>query len=129
MTLLPALPNRWRDEADTLEHHGCEREADQLRQRAREVEQAWEKFWNAELTLGQAAQESGYAETTLREMVGDGRIPDLRPAGSQGRIRIRRRDLPVKPPRPARGRSPERAVVEAGDTDPAVEELARTAIL
>jgi len=52
-----------------------------------------------ELTLGEAAQRSGYSEDHLCRLIRTGRIPDLR-ASRRGPIRIRARDLPLKPSRP-----------------------------
>lgn len=52
---------------------------------------------NQLLTIRQAAAITGHATETLREMVRDGRLPDSRPDGSQGEIRIARKYLPRKP--------------------------------
>jgi len=49
-----------------------------------------------ELTLAEAARRSGYSEDHLCRLVRTGRIPDLRPI-HRGPIRIRARDLPIKP--------------------------------
>lgn len=127
MLPLPKLPGRWREDAEVLERHGCVEEAERLRTKAREVERAWDAYWNEELPVEEAAAESGYDTTTLRQMVRDGRVPDLRPPGSQGRIRIRRRDLPMKPPHPVRGRGQDRAGVSLPDTASPAEKLARRA--
>src|ERR1700691_4062667 len=48
------------------------------------------------LSLSQAAMYAGYSMEHLARLVRDGTIQDLRPRGTR-RIRIRRRDLPIKP--------------------------------
>lgn len=123
----PELPDELREDADTLEQHGCVREADQLRRIARQVEIAWRAYWDEPLPVDQAAEESGYAVATLRQMVHDGRIPDLRPPDSQGRIRIRRRDLPIKPPNAARGQRPSRTAIPVPEDASTAERLAAKA--
>jgi len=72
--------------------------------RARALEWAADQFEHALraerddlLTLAEAATITGYHPDSLARMVRDGQIPDLRPPGSQGIIRIRRGDLPIKP--------------------------------
>ena len=49
------------------------------------------------LTLGAAAQESGYNPDHLGRLVREGKIPDRRPPGHRGRVLIRRGDLPRRP--------------------------------
>lgn len=127
MDALAELAAEWREEAEVLERHGCERAADQLRQRARDVERRVRDYWNEGLTVEEAAEESGYRRSTLREMVRDGRIPDLRPDGSQATIRVRRADLPKKPPAPARGRAPRRPRAAPQREQSAAERLAERA--
>lgn len=65
---------------------------------AREMEAAAREHWNEELTVSEAAEWSGYHEDTIREAVREGRIPDSRPPGSQGRIRVKRKHLRRKAP-------------------------------
>ena len=57
------------------------------------AQRAWER---QEMTIAEAAEWSRYSEDHLRELVRDGRLPDQRPPGSQGRIQVRRCDLPLK---------------------------------
>ncbi len=64
---------------------------------ARQVESALQEKGDQLLSLREAAAVSGYAEDHLARMVRQGKIPDLRPPGYQGRIVIRLRDLPIKP--------------------------------
>lgn len=97
MDALTTLAARWHDEADVLERHGHERSAAQLHRRAEELETAWRRWWAEELTIAEAAEWTGYSQERLRELVREGTIPDNRPRGSQGEIRVRRCDLPRKP--------------------------------
>ncbi len=47
--------------------------------------------------LPEAARISGYVEGHLARLVRRGQIPDMRPPGSRGRIKVRVGDLPTKP--------------------------------
>jgi len=49
--------------------------------------------------LPEAAKISGYCEGHLARLVRKGDIPDMRPKGSHGRIKVRVGDLPTKPGR------------------------------
>ena len=49
--------------------------------------------------LPEAARISGYVEGHLARLVRKGQIPDMRPPGSRGRIKVRVADLPTKPGR------------------------------
>ena len=49
--------------------------------------------------LPEAARISGYCEGHLARLVRRGQIPDMRPPGSRGRIKVRVADLPTKPGR------------------------------
>ena len=46
--------------------------------------------------LPEAARISGYVEGHLARLVRKGQIPDMRPSGSRGRIKVRVADLPTK---------------------------------
>ena len=84
-------------EAGLLSGYGCHELASACARHAEELEAAWQEWQGEELTIAQASNESGYSAERLREMVRDGRLPDLRPEGSQGPIRIRRCDMPRRP--------------------------------
>lgn len=86
-----------RSEADLLRRRGLEREARLTESIVEEVQAALREWHHQELTVAEAAVESGYSEKSLRRMVRDGKIPDSRPSGSEGRIQIQRRHLPRKP--------------------------------
>ena len=97
-----ALAAGWLEEADRYAADGAMVRAEKLLQRvACELTAAWQDWQTEQLDTSQAATESGYSEARLRELVREGAIPDSRPPGSQGPIRIRRCDLPRKPGAPA----------------------------
>ncbi len=98
------LATAWREEATLLRRRGAGAQADALESAAEDLEERVEEWQMEPLTVAEAAAESGYSEDYLRELVRDGRIPDSRPAGSEGRIRIRRADLPRKLPDNGDGR-------------------------
>ena len=88
------LVARWRQEVAILRHRGGEALAKALSGCADELEQ-WAEMYELEvLTLEQAAHESGFSYSGLQHAIADGRI---RNAGTAGRPRIRRGDLPRKP--------------------------------
>ena len=93
MNALLKLVNRWREEADLLRGYGAEEAATATEKHAREVIEAVKRAEDDELTLTEAASESGYSKRRLRELVSEGSIPN---AGRKGAPRIRRADLPHK---------------------------------
>src|SRR5439155_25183150 len=86
-----------RTRAALLRDHGAAEAAVTCEKIAGELERAFREWWLAELTVGEASLESGYSSDRLRELVREGRLPDQRPPGSSGEIRIRRADLPRRP--------------------------------
>jgi hypothetical protein len=84
------LPARWRAQAEQLERF-APAAATAFRDAAAELESALHAADAEELTLREAAKESGYAERTLREKLAKKEIPN---AGERHRPRIRRADLP-----------------------------------
>lgn len=96
---LERLAEEWRRRAEERADEGALLDGGKLYKKvASELEAAVREHRNEQLNVSEAAEESGYSEDTLREMVREGRIPDTRPPGSQGRIRIKRKHLPRKPP-------------------------------
>ena len=101
LDVLRTVADRWREEATAYERDGVPGHAALLRRVADELTAAWQEWCAEELDTAQAAAESGYSETRLRELVREGSLPDNRPPGSCGPILIRRCDLPRKPGAPA----------------------------
>jgi hypothetical protein len=110
-----AFVGRVRARASTLRAYGAVEAATACEAVADELEQQFRSWWQAEMTVVEAAKESGYSPDRLRELVHEGRIPDRREAGSTGAIRVRRSDLPRRPNRP--------------DSSGAVEALASSILL
>lgn len=99
------LSAAWRDRAVLMEKYGAAEIATTLRACADEMEATIAEAESEPLTLREAAEECGYSERRLRELITDGTIPQ---AGRKGMPRIRRGDLPRRARRPA----------AAGDYDP-----------
>jgi hypothetical protein len=100
MKPVETLVQAWRSEADTLRRVGAGEAAATTERRAAELEEALREQNLEELAVREAAQESGYSEEHLRQLVRDGKLPDSRSPGSKGPITIRRCDLPRKPHSP-----------------------------
>lgn len=88
---LSEIAGRWRDEAAILRRRGAIAQAEVLDDVARELTEGIREWREEELTLREAADESGYAYSTLQQYIAEGRLPN---AGEEGAPRIRRRDLP-----------------------------------
>ncbi len=89
-----ALAMRWRQEAErlrTLEAHG---QAAALTQAATELQAEAAAWASEDLSISEAAAESGYSEDHLGRLLREGTIPN---AGERYSPRIRRCDLPRKP--------------------------------
>ena len=92
-----SLVERWRAEASTLRRRGAEAQAVSLESCAQELEEEDRLLSLEAITLEEAERESGYSYSSLQKMVSRGRIPN---AGTAHRPRVRRADLPKKPPPP-----------------------------
>ena len=90
-------PERFRADAERFREYGADGLAGALEACAVYCARWARERQTEELSIPQAAEESGYSETRLRELVRAGAISDGRPPGSQGPITIRRGDLPRKP--------------------------------
>lgn len=90
------LVARWREEAALYRDRGLDQIANLVESLAKELERFDRERQLEALTLEEAASESGYSYSALEKMVRDGRVPN---AGSRGRPRIQRQDLPRKPVR------------------------------
>lgn len=86
----------WREDADTLERHGRDQQANRLRRYADEVEDALRRRRSERVTVAEASDLSGYSKKHLRRMVREGRLEAERPGGEGGRILIPRHALPRK---------------------------------
>ena len=93
------LSENWRKRADALRRYAPE-VANALEDCAAELEESWRSWWEEELTVAQAASESGYSEDHLRELVREGKLAADSGNGKKSRIRVRRGDLPRKPSPP-----------------------------
>ena len=91
------LVSRWREEAQILRRYGDENKAALLDECASQVETAWCDYLLEELSVEEAAFESGYSLDRLRTLVRRGVIPDRRQPDAKSKIRIRRSDLPRRP--------------------------------
>jgi hypothetical protein len=91
---LVELAEAWEAEAEGLRHRGLEREASMAESFADDL-RARLAAWAAEpLSVAEAAGESGYSESRLRQLLAEGQVPN---AGREGAPRILRRDLPARP--------------------------------
>lgn len=89
-----ALATKWREDANLLRRRGAPRQAEALESAADDLQQRLREWATEPLTVAEAAQESGYSERRLRELLSEGRLAN---AGRSGAPRIRRQDLPAKP--------------------------------
>ncbi len=86
-----ALIDKWRENADCLEQFGAANQAAAIRRCASELEQSLQNYDEEQLTLAEAARESGVSYDHLRHQIAAGIIPN---AGRPHAPRVRRRDLP-----------------------------------
>ena len=89
---LRAFTDSLRTEGAQLRHRGLSELADVLDSVATDHEKILDAWQNEELTLHQAAEESGYSYSALQQM------KDLH-VGTSGSPRLRRCDLPRRPGR------------------------------
>jgi hypothetical protein len=92
--MLPAnLPAEWRAQAEGLRQFGADAQAKAVDRCANHLEEAFRQTEAEQLTLQDAAEESGYSADHLGRLVREGKIPN---AGRPSAPRISRRDLPIK---------------------------------
>lgn len=87
------LARRWREDAKSLRLRGADSQAVVLESCVRELEEHDRHASLEELTLDEAATESGYTYTTIQKMLATGRLLNV---GRRHRPRVRRGDLPKK---------------------------------
>jgi hypothetical protein len=92
-TPVDELLARWRAEAELLRRYGHAATAAACELHAREVAAVLSAVGAEQLTLSEAAAESGFSEEHLGRLVREGKLPNV---GRRGAPRIRRADLPLK---------------------------------
>jgi hypothetical protein len=85
-----------RQRAEFLARHGCVEAAATTHAVASDLEAEFRAWWLAELTVAEAAMESGYSEERLREMIRERRLPASRNT-ARGHLSVRRCELPHRP--------------------------------
>lgn len=93
--LMTDLLGRWERDEARLRELGQTQLADFSKCCQTELREWWREFQLEELTLEEAAAYSGLSYDALRKKVATGKIPN---EGVKGRPRIRRGDLPMRPP-------------------------------
>jgi hypothetical protein len=83
-------------EAVNLRSYGAEAHAQTCDRIAADLGSEFRRWWLAEMSVAEAALESGYTEERLRELARTGEIPSKRP-GSGRHLVIARCDLPRRP--------------------------------
>src|SRR5438445_4403452 len=89
---LAAFVSEAQRETDTLRDNGAEQAAAARTALLKKLVSAAQTYLDTELDAGEAAQETGRCQETIRRAVRDGTIPDRR-ANPKGRHRVRRGDL------------------------------------
>ena len=113
---LDSLWRSWCAKAEEFAEHHCDEVAAAYRQAANQVEREL-GAWNRELlTIGEAAEETGYSPEHLRRLVRGGKLLGERGKGARSRLRVQRGHLPAKTPE-ARGGASEPASVYNPDED------------
>ena len=92
-TAIEQLPARWRASAEELKRYGADAQARALEEAAEQLEAAIVDRDDAELTLQEAATESGYSAKHLGRLLAEGQLANR---GKVHAPRIRRGDLPRK---------------------------------
>ena len=80
-----------------LRQYGASASARACQRIAQDLDEEFHNWWLAGLSVGEAANESGYSPERLREMARDGTIPHRKGTGKKGHLVIARRDLPRRP--------------------------------
>ena len=101
------LASEWRARAKMLREYGADAQAAAIEACTVELTDAIKAWQDEPLTLEEAALESGYSYSTIQQKVAAGEIAN---AGTKGRPRVRRYDLPRKAPRP-------RYTLDSGEPD------------
>lgn len=89
-----------RRKAEFLRLLGAGGHAEAVEHCVERIEDSWLQWQSQKLTVAEAAEASGYSEPHIRRLLAENRLKN---AGSAGRPRIRRADLPRKPRRRSAG--------------------------
>ena len=92
-----AFATKLRVKAGELRTYGASEIAQTFDQIAIDLGTEFRTWWLAELSVGEAAAESGYSEERLRQMARQGSLPHRKGNGAKGRLTIARCDLPRRP--------------------------------
>jgi hypothetical protein len=92
------LLNRWQADEECLEAYGAREAAEALRRCRSDLSTWWRERQLDLLTLEEASAYSGLASGTIGNKLRAGEIPN---AGDKHRPRVRRCDLPARPPGPS----------------------------
>jgi len=90
LTLLSALPQEFREEAEVLRRWGLVEAAEAAERAARRIEERIHRWLDEELPIAKAAEEAGLSASAAEKRLASGRWPN---AGRRYRPRVRRRDL------------------------------------
>jgi len=77
-----------RVKAADLRAYGATDPAQTCERNARDLEDSFRAWWLADLTVADAAKESGYSEERLREMARDGALPHKKGQGQRGDVTV-----------------------------------------
>lgn len=94
---IAAQVGAFRKRASLLTEYGAREAGGCLERAAKDLENAFRTWWLAELTVAEAAEEAGYSEERMRELIRSGR------SEQGGPLRVRRCDLPRKASPPLSG--------------------------
>lgn len=86
-----------RARAVSLVVYGAVEPSKTCEQVAADLEADFRAWWLADLSVADAARESGYCEERLRQMAREGELPYKKSPGEKGHLTIARRDLPRRP--------------------------------
>lgn len=107
------LANEWRDDADRYERDDARVPAHRLLRRlAEDLEERLRELELEELTLQQAASETGYSYSALDKMERRGDLPSESRGGTRY---VRRSDLPRKPAGKRESEGPDVAAARLGN--------------
>ena len=93
MRSVESLAAEWREKAADMRAWSAVAQAELLEKCASALESRIREYWLQELTLDEAASESGFSYSALQKKVASG---DIENVGNKHSPRLRRQDLPKK---------------------------------